>query len=84
MKDKKVIRSTQHGYTKGKTCLSNLIALYDEMMRLVDEGKTVDVVYLDFSKGFNTVSHNILIDKQKYWLDEWIVRWMENCHAQSL
>lgn len=61
-----MIRSTQHGYTKGKTCLSNLIALYDEMMRLVDEGKTVDVVYLDFSKGFNTVSHNILIDKQKY------------------
>lgn len=48
------------------------------MTNLVDEGKAVDVVYLDFSKGFNTVSHNILIDKLKYWLDECVVSWMEN------
>jgi len=39
----------------------------------------MDVVYLDFSKTFDTVSHNILLGKlRKYGLDEWSVSWIEN------
>jgi len=39
----------------------------------------MDVVYLDFSKAFNTLSHNILPGKlRKCGLDEWSVRWIEN------
>jgi len=38
----------------------------------------VDVVYLDFSKAFDTVSHDILLGKlRKCGLDEWSVRWIE-------
>jgi len=45
----------------------------------VDEGRAADVVYLDFSKAFDTVSHNILLGKlRKCGLDEWLVRWIEN------
>jgi len=79
VEEKKVIRSSQHGFTKGKSCLTNLIAFYDAMTGWVDEGRAVDVVYLDFSKAFDTVSHNILLDKlRKCGLDEWSVRWIEN------
>ena len=79
MEEKKVIRSSQHGFTKGKACLTNLIAFYDGMTGWVDEGRAVGVVYLDFSKAFDTVSHNILIGKlRKRGLDEWSVRWIEN------
>ena len=39
----------------------------------------MDVVYLDFSKAFDTVCHNILIGKlRKSGLDEWTVRWIGN------
>jgi len=45
-------------FSKGKSCLTNLITFYDGMTVWVDEGRAVDVVYLDFSKAFDMVSHN--------------------------
>ncbi|GAB0186351.1 mitochondrial enolase superfamily member 1 [Grus japonensis] len=74
VEENKVIGSGQHGFTRGKSCLTNLIAFCDDMTGWVDEGRAVDVAYLDFSKAFDTVSHNILIGKlRKCGLDEWTV-----------
>ncbi|CAM4607923.1 unnamed protein product [Lepidochelys olivacea] len=86
--ERKVIRNSQHGFTKGRSCLTNLIAFYDEITGSVDEGKAVDVLFLDFSKAFDTVSHNILVSKlKKYGLDECTIRWVESwldCWAQRV
>lgn len=55
--------------------MTTMISIYDEMISSVDAGRTVDVAYLDFRKAFQTVLHNILIDKLiKYDLDKKIVR----------
>ncbi|CAM4560442.1 unnamed protein product [Lepidochelys olivacea] len=86
LEERKVIRNSQHAFTKGKSCLTNLITFYDEITGSVDEGKAVDVVFLDFSKAFDTVSHSILASKlKKYRLDSWTIRWIESwldCRAQ--
>ncbi|PKU41413.1 rna-directed dna polymerase from mobile element jockey- hypothetical protein [Limosa lapponica baueri] len=79
IEDKEVTGSGQHGFTKGKSCSTNLIAFYDVTTRWLDEGRAADVMYLDFSKAFDTVSHNILIRKlRKCGLDEGAVRWIES------
>jgi len=45
----------------------------------------VDVVYLDFSKVFDTVSHNILVMKlRKHQIGEWIVIWAKNWRLTEL
>ncbi|CAM4640610.1 unnamed protein product [Caretta caretta] len=87
LEERKVIRNSQHGFTKGKSCLTNLIAFYDAITGSVDEGKAVDLLFLDFSKGFDTVSQSILASKLKYGLDEWTIRWIESwldCRAQRV
>ncbi|CAM5110340.1 unnamed protein product [Eretmochelys imbricata] len=86
--EREVIRNSQHGFTKGRSCLTNLIAFYHEITGSVDEGKAVDVLFLDFSKAFDTVSHSILVSKlRKYGLDECTIRWVESwldCQAQRV
>ena len=75
------IRPSQHGFMNDRSCLTNLISFYDKVTRLVDEGKAV-VVYLDFSKAFGTVPHNILMEKlAAHGLDGctlcWVKHWLD-------
>lgn len=53
IQDKKVIGSNHHRFMKGKPCL---IDAYNEMTSSMDEDRAVDVVYLDFSTSFHSVS----------------------------
>lgn len=46
-----------------KSWLTKAITLCDQKAGSVDEGRTVDISYLDFSKAFDTVFCNILIGK---------------------
>lgn len=62
-KQKKVIGNNEHGFMKRKSCLTSQIVFHSETTGLVDEVRAVDIVCLDFSKPFHTVSRNINIDK---------------------
>uniref|UniRef100_A0A8U8BM73 Uncharacterized protein n=1 Tax=Geospiza parvula TaxID=87175 RepID=A0A8U8BM73_GEOPR len=79
LQDGRGIRPSQHGFRRGRSCLTNLVTFYDQVTRLVGAGKAVDVVYLDFSKAFDTVSHSVLLDKlAAHGLDRSTLCWIRN------
>jgi len=74
--DNQVIRPSQHGFMKDRSCLTNLISFYDQVTHLVDEGKAVGVIYLDFSKA---ISCSIPLEKlATHGLDGYTLHWVKN------
>lgn len=63
IKGKKVSKSSQHGFNKGKSSLTKHISFYNEMAGLLHKRTIMDIVYLDFNNAFSTVSVKILPEK---------------------
>ena len=59
----KLIRASQHGFAKGRSCVTNLLEFLEKTTKLVDEGKSLDIVFLDFAKDFDKVPKQRLLKK---------------------
>ena len=73
-----LIRSSQHGFTAGRSCLTNLLEYMEELTSLVEMGHSVDMFYLDFSKSFDLVPHRrLLVKLQGLGIQGKVARWVE-------
>lgn len=74
-----MIRHHRCGFKKGKPCLANLIAFYDEKTVLVDEGRAGNAAYLKYRRCLSSCYYR---QTDEYGVDKWAVRWIEiwlNC-----
>lgn len=81
-----IIAPTQHGFMPNKSCLTNLLEYLETLTKLVDEGHSADVVYLDFAKAFDKVPHQRLLLKLEAagitgnllgWIQDWLSNRMQ-------
>jgi len=63
LEDNLLLRDSQHGFRRGRSCLSNLLTFLDKVSGCVDEGKNVYVLFLDFAKAFDKVPYHGLSKK---------------------
>ena len=62
----------------GKSCATNLVEFMDTVTRAADEGKAVDIFYLDFAKAFDKVPRQRLLNKMRAkGIHAGIIKWIE-------
>ena len=76
LESNEVMNPTQHGFRHKRSIISQILSFY-EIFGLKN-GDDVDTIYLDFSKAFDNVDHNILLHKIKVLnITEKIHKWLE-------
>lgn len=63
MEENELYNPGQHGFRSGRSCLSQLVQHYAEILNALENKRSVDVIYLDFSKAFDKVDHTMLLRK---------------------
>ena len=61
--DNDIIKSSQHGFLKGRSTTTALLSFSNKIQKSLDQSMCVDTAYFDFSKAFDSVRHDFLIDK---------------------
>eukprot|EP00061_Rhincodon_typus_P016653 g44980.t1 len=69
-----IIQETVHR----RSCLTNLFEFFEEVTKVIDEGRAVDVVYVDFSKAFDKDPHGRLIQIRMHGIHVDLAAWIQN------
>ncbi|XP_071956860.1 uncharacterized protein [Antedon mediterranea] len=76
-----LLYDAQHGFTPGKSCSSLLAEATTSWTTLLDKGfPRIDIVALDYSRAFDSISHSTMISKLKrtYGIGGSMLPWLES------
>ncbi len=63
LKTASILSDAQHGFMHRRSCITNMIVAEELIRGMTDQDEPVNVVYLDFSKAFDSVFHRLLVKK---------------------
>ena len=72
-----LISNVQHGFLSKRSTLTNLLSCLNNWVECIDLRSSVDVMYLDIAKAFDSVSHSKLLHKiSKYGISGNFFAWI--------
>ena len=79
LKSNQLLTDAQYGFRKGQSCCTQLLDVMKDWVNAMDEGHSMDVVYLDYMKAFDSVLHERLLNKlEAYCMKGEIHKWIRN------
>lgn len=75
----KILNDSQHGFIKGRSCLAHILDFREEIYDKFDEGKAVDVIYLEFADAVDKLSNSRLTVKlEACGIGVKVLQWIKN------
>ena len=75
----------QHGFIRGRSTLTNLGEFNEYLVENMNKRLSIDVIYTDFSRAFDMVNTNLLLDKlAAYGLHDKILKWIRSFLADRV
>ena len=69
----------QFGFVSGRSVQLQLLSLLNHWTDILDSGHTIDVIYLDFKKAFDSVPHMRLLSKlHSYGFRDPLLGWLKS------
>ena len=73
-----LLHSAQHGFVSGRSTCTNLLECFNDWTLYLQDRHQVVIVYIDFSKAFDVVSHNKLFTRlQSYGISGTLLSWLQ-------
>ena len=63
----KLYTECQQRFNKHQSCVTQLLEVMEDFTLMLDNRETIDVVYLDYKKAFDSVPHEKLLKKLGAW-----------------
>ena len=60
-----LINTQQHGFLPEKSCTTQMVPFVEDLAFSLNKGCRIDIVYFDFAKAFDSVNHDIILEKLK-------------------
>ena len=57
------VHDSHPGFLTGRSCTTQLLLVHHDWFKVLDKSGQVDVVFIDFSKAFDLVCHDIFLAK---------------------
>ena len=78
-----LLSDAQHGFCKKRSCESQLILTIQDLANALNDGEQIDAILLDFSKAFDKVPHQRLLEKLRYYgvrgyLNDWVADFLKD------
>ena len=70
----------QHGFINNRSCTTQMIPFIDDLALTLNAISRSDIIYFDFAKAFDSVSHDIILRKLKnlYGIDGLMLRFIKS------
>ena len=75
-----LLSNAQHGFMPQHSCTTQMVPFVDSLTCTLNNKSSCDIVYFDFQKAFDSVNHDLILEKLKYQynIDGFLLRFIKN------